>query len=135
MQILTPNGIASSIQLGVSTITVDTLADFHSIMHGDLLNVFFNKKEFAIAVAYTHVTGEIKSYSGIFDEPYAGMGPGSELQVMSATPQVRIRQSELARYPAKGDKCAIKGVVFVVDSARPDGLGVVTIFLQRKDRQ
>ena len=135
MEIITPNGIASTAALGTTQLITVERGTLHSIMHNDLINVFFNTHDFAECVIYTHVTGEVKTYKAIYDEPYVGVNPSSEIEVMSSTPTLRIRETQLARRAAKGDTVIVRGITFVVDSSHQDGVGTVTLTLQRRDRQ
>jgi hypothetical protein len=134
MQTITPNGFATNTTLGTTTLVLVVRSSFQSIMHSDLINTFFNQKEFAESVSYAHATGEAKAYLGIFNEPYIGTNPGGDVEVITTVPQVRIRQDAFARYPTKGDTCIIRGVTFTVTNARPDGVGVMLIYLNRRDR-
>lgn len=134
MQTITPNGFTTNTTLGTTTLVLVVRSSFQSIMHSDLINVFFNQKEFAEPVAYSHMTGENKAYLGIFNEPYMGTNPGTEIEVITTVPQVRIRQDAFARYPTKGDTCIIRGVTYSVTNARPDGVGVMLLYLNRRDR-
>ena len=135
MQIITPNGIAPTTVLGITQLITVERGTLHSIMHNDLINVFFNTHDFAECAIYTHITGEVKTYKGIYDEPYVGVNPSSEIEVMSAAPTLRIRETQLARRTSKGDKVIVRGIAFVVDSSHQDGVGTVTLTLQRRDRQ
>jgi len=135
MQIITPNGISSTTAVGTTQLLIVVRGAFHAIMHDDLITVFFNTSDFAESVAYTHVTGEGRTYTAIYDEPYIGVNPSSEIDVISSTPKLRLRETQLARRPAKGDKVIVRGVTFVVDSSQIDGVGTVTLVLQKRDRQ
>lgn len=134
MQTITPYGFSASAQLGSTQLVVVVRSSLQAIMHRDLIDVFFNPREFAEPVTYTHTTGEVRQYSGIYNEAYMGTNPGTDVEIITTVPQVRIRQDVFARYPTKGDSCIIRGVTYSITNARPDGVGVMLVFLNRKDR-
>lgn len=135
MQTITPNGINANAQFGSMQLLLVVRSAFDLLLRQDLVNVFFNAKEFATPVSYTHISGESSSYLGIFDEPFNGTNPGTDLEVITTVPQVRLRQDDLKRYPTKGDTCSIRGITYTVQNARPDGVGVMMLYLHRRDRQ
>lgn len=134
MQTITPYGFSASAQMGSTQLIVVVRSSLQAIMHRDLIDVFFNQREFAEPVSYTHTTGESRQYAGIYNEAYMGTNPGTDVEIITTVPQVRIRQDVFARYPTKGDSCIIRGVTYSITNARPDGVGVMLVFLNRKDR-
>lgn len=134
MQTINTHGISSTELHGKTSVIHIARSQFESLLNSDLDRVFFNSSEFARPVSYTHITGETRVYNAIFDEPFSDVSPGSELSVNITTPQLKIKQDAFVRYPMKGDSLTFKGVIFVVDAIRPDGVGVMLLYLHRKGR-
>ena len=134
MQILNAHGISSTELHGSTTLVHISRSPFELLLNSDLDSVFFNNQEFARSVSYTHTTGESRVYNVIFDEPFIEANPGSEISINITNPQVKIKQDAFVRYPMKGDSLVYKGVIFVVDAIRPDGVGVMLLYLHRKGR-
>jgi len=105
---------------------------FKDDMAADLQNVFFNEGDFAESASYYPVTGPAIPVSVIFDSIY------SENELQEAVVQGReiscqVRESQL---PADYDKTprrplTVRGIKFTILSAQPNGVGVVTLVLQK----
>lgn len=128
---VSPISFLSASAFGVVSAKVNTRTTFFSTLETDLENVFLNTVEFAEPVSYTHKTGEALTYNAIFDYPHTSVKLDPEANVSDINTQIRIQESKLKRRPVPGDIVKARGVVYTVEDYRPDGKGLVILYLDR----
>lgn len=87
----------------------------------------------AFGVSFTHVPlmGETQTLLGIWSNEYEATEPSNGLAIMSATPVVDFKISDLVTYPTKKDKIIKSGVSYYVRAIEPDGQGAVALALEK----
>ncbi|GHV50512.1 hypothetical protein FACS1894168_1720 [Deltaproteobacteria bacterium] len=95
-------------------------ADLTKIMHGA---VFSTIGEPVI------VNG--KTVTGIFRAEHEAVDVETGVAVSSVQPLLEVRESDLPETVDDGDPVIIRGLAYVVADARPDGFGVLKLFLHK----
>jgi hypothetical protein len=104
---------------------------FKDDMAADLQNVFFNEGEFAESAAYHPPSGPSIPVSIIFDSIYTE-NEFQEAVVQGREISCQVRESQLpADYDKPKRRLNARGVMFTILSAQPNGVGVVTLVLQK----
>lgn len=98
-------------------------------METDLGTVFFNTNDFAQAATYTPATGSAYGIKVLFDPEYQEVKVDDNMSVQSTKPHARVQQSALLAVPAPADRVTIDGVQYRIKEAKPDGHGVMDLFL------
>ena len=129
--LIEPVSLANTSYFGVVSCHVVSRSSFHSMLEDDLEAVFFNNSEFAETALYTHKTGEIENYSVIFNDPFAGINLDPQAQVSSRNVVIKIQEKKIKRYPTSGDTLLFRGIKYKIDDFRPDGVGVIELYLDR----
>jgi len=123
-------GIIRTRQLGpVAPVSVSA-PGFQSMFQQDLAGVFFNAGEFAETVQYFHQGGPAAQYAGIFEDPSSYSTPG-DIPAVLTRPQLQLHQDKLVAAVRKGDQVTVRGIPWNVLDTAQDGVGVVTIYLER----
>lgn len=68
---------------------------------------------------------------GVFDAAFITVDPSSGIRIQSTTPRLGVRLSQLPCEPAEGDRVEIRGRVYDVVEAQPDGQGGAVLLLHR----
>ena len=86
-----------------------------------------------VTVSYKPKIGAAVPVTGVFSRPFVlAEGQGGEAGVEQTAPAVFFRLSDLPKHPDGDDpRLTIDGTVFKVKSREPDGMGGITLTLQR----
>ncbi len=109
---------------------------FTEMLKDDIDEVFLNTDEFAIDGLYNTVDDESFTIQGIFDDPYALANPSVTVGMQSIGPTFKceladINDNSLGLGPRKGDTLEVCGTVYQVVIHKPDGVGLVVLYLQK----
>ena len=131
---IVPTGTARTRGAGSPTIKVYIRDELLDLLEDDINDVFIQPSEgdFAIDVAYTHVTGETAVLTGIFDDPHTNVNLQSDAEFNTIKPQIRIQESKLLREIKKDDTLEVKGNLYFVENYIGDGVGIIRLFLRKK---
>lgn len=75
--------------------------------------------------------GEAHEVRGVFQASHVGLDPETGMQVRSTQPIVLIDGWSLPFKPAQGDEVEVRGVLYKVRDAQPDGHTGVLLMLHR----
>lgn len=103
---------------------------FKEQMEDDLVEVFFNEKDFSESSIYFPRTGGQVLLLGIFDQTHIDVDVGAEALVSSSEIKFLIREKSLEKLPEPGDKVAIRGKLFQLINSKPNGVGVIELVLR-----
>lgn len=122
--------------VGIAHLYFHALSALQVQMRDDMVGVFFHIDEFAITCTYHHyrpvVYGyESATYRGIWDLPSVDMGFTSPVNVTSLGPVLQIPLQTMLHYPTVRDQVTVDGVKFQIRQVDDDGVGVVSLQLQR----
>ena len=87
--------------------------------------------EGADQVTYTHSGGTPYTLDGIFEAESIDTDPETGAKIISNTPQISFRLSDMQAEPDNRDTVVIRGVSYRVKDPRYDGQGTVTMRLYR----
>lgn len=131
-------GINRDAYKGIGTPSVEFYArsPMQVQMRGDLTNVFFNLGEFGGTCVYQHYQNSLSGYQSaqyqiILDAPTSEEGFGGPVSVTALRKQVQIPLHTMRQYPTVRDRVKVDGTWYLVSEYSDDGVGVVTLFLQR----
>lgn len=82
-------------------------------------------------VTYTHLGGAAYTVDGIFEAESIETDPDTGAKIISNTPQISFRLSQLTAMPDNGDTIVIRGETYKVKEPILDGQGTVTLRLWR----
>lgn len=84
-------------------------------------------------VSYKPKIGAAVPITGVFSRPFLlAEGQGGDAGVEQTAPSVFLRLSDLPKHPDDDDpRLTIDGSVYKVKSREPDGMGGITLTLQR----
>lgn len=117
---------------GTLDINLYPVSDFFTQLNTDLDNTFFNNTEWAQQVEYTHDGGtEAQTYNIIYDDPEAPRGIGGDADVFMQQPQFMMKRDILRKDIRPGDTVKINGITRRVENYDDNGVGVVTIYLEK----
>lgn len=75
--------------------------------------------------------GQSTTASGVYQDSYVGLDPETGIQVRSTQSVVLINRDDLPFKLQQGDEVEVRGVVFKVRDAQPDGHSGVLVMLHR----
>lgn len=106
---------------------------FMNYMDADLDSVFFNNTEFAEKkeITYKHKIGDVAFYYAIFDDPTTNANLGGDSSALLQKPHIMIKEKIMKHTPNRGDELIVKGVRYAVDTYISNGVGIMTLFLNR----
>jgi hypothetical protein len=81
---------------------------------------------FGTPATYTPISGDPVEINGVFDNAYI-----ESQGVSSLKPVLRIRLSDLAASPAKGDQVTVSSTTYRVLSSENDSYGAALLILQK----
>lgn len=123
-----PIGAPQSFSTGTIFPVVQSLLivknEFLTIAEEEIDTIFL--QEHALPITYLHVSGELRIYRAINDEPYTEANV-SDSSVDSRQKVVTFGEAAFIRTPKRGDVVTIKGIKYQVERIRPDGTGMVDI--------
>jgi hypothetical protein len=128
-------GLQISLSIGAPGLVVHVRNSFQDQMLSDLSSVFFNTSEFAQTCVYRHYQidrSEYKmvNYPYLLDDPSIDGGL-SNLDILVSQPRIQISKHRFGIYPTTRDSVTVDGIVYQVSNIVDDGVGVVTLYLQR----
>lgn len=129
VRIVAPS-IVSSAALGSHVLRVISRSTFADQVEDDL-DVFFNQNDFADQIVVTHLDGSVDTVTGIFDEDGQTVDLQGDTPVMTTEPQFQAKVRAFRRLPAVDSLARVRGRLFRVREAEPDGTGAVTVRLLR----
>ena len=129
--VINPVGVDSTAVVGDATAEHIVLNLFNTHLVTDMNDTFFNSKEFAESAQYTHKVGGLKTYSVIFDDPTTNVNFGGGAATFLQKPQIQVKEKLLLNEPQRGDTCVVRGVRYRVENYISNGVGIMTIFLNR----
>ena len=83
-----------------------------------------------LPVVYRH-RGEAHEVRGVFQASHIGLDPDTGVQVRSTQPVLLISQADLPIKPRQGDEVEVRGMIYQVRDAQPDGHQGVLLMLHR----
>lgn len=126
-------GLSRTRGLGVTQVATNTLAPFlQRVLVNDLASVFFNVKQFAEPVQYTHDGFAPVFYNVIFDDPHTSVKLTGDTEFNSMRPQIQIAERALQHTVTKRDRVRVRGKDYFIEDYIGDGVGVFTIYLRLK---
>lgn len=125
-----PVSFENTSYFGVVSCFVLTKTEFEKIIENDINNVFLDTAVFGENALYTHKTGEIVTYRAIFTDSFNSADTGTST-ASGRNVVIKIQESKLKRYPTRNDLILIRGIKYCVDDYQPDGVGMVSLFLDR----
>lgn len=108
---------------------------FEDQLEEDINTTFLDPEEFGTPGTYNAVREGVLGLiiNGIFDDPFASAAPGTEMALQGIKPTFRIQKSDLPGGLVRPeDNVTIKGIDYLCDESRPDGVGIVLIELRKK---
>lgn len=102
-------------------------------MGSDLPGVFFSEQDFAEPAVYRPTTGDEFALSVLFDDPASDVEPGGMGTIQGQAIRVQARTEAFPQLPGPGDTLTVRGSVYRVNMAEPDGVGVTTLQLHEVD--
>lgn len=94
----------------------------------DDLDAFVSTDDFAIPITLTLQSGEVRTFPGIFDDPYLNAQLG-EYEADISRPRVACRESHVAGV-TRGDTLTLDGRTFdVLTAPHADGTGFASLEL------
>lgn len=119
-------------EVGSITPVVVGRSDFNAQLELDLECTFFNDQGvFTESILYYHVTGESGVYMGLVNNPHTDFSIVLKNEQSDRKMMVRFQESKFIRHPVSADVVIVRGVKYKVRDVQPDGLGTVTLELQR----
>lgn len=128
---LTPTSLQNHQTFGIATSTKIQKTPFHQCLANDLEAAFFATTDFQEQVIYTHATGENSIYACLINAPFVSVSASSEITNSDNNMQIRMIESKLIRSARKKDVAIIRGVKYVVDDVQPDGVGTITLYMNK----
>jgi len=126
-----PPSYINTSEYGTVTTTIVGIGVFRQCMEDDLEDIIFNEDEFAEPVQYTHVTGEEREYIAIVDDPNYSSNVGTNIDISTREMCIRLQESKLARRPNNKDVVIVRGISYNIIDPDPDGVGTITLKLQK----
>lgn len=107
------------------------MPSFKEQLDQDLSAVFMNPDEFADQIKIIPLANPSGEYfiNGIFDKEFFAVDPDTQADIISAQPNVRIKESDLQNPIEPGDKAVIKNITYGIIRPETDGVGTTTLFL------
>lgn len=83
------------------------------------------------AVSYTAAGHAAVSIKAIYDGIYEDVDPNTGAIIVSKTPTIGVKDSDLPAGPSKGDLCTVRSVNYKVVKVEPDGQGGSKLILHK----
>lgn len=101
---------------------------FSEQLDRDLAAVFFT--DWATPAIYTPAGGAAQSVNVIFDRAYLSVDPDTQARIMSTEPMLLARAADLPDEITIDDRFVVAGRTYRPVEPRPDGQGLVEIYLE-----
>lgn len=123
--------------IGIPVISIHIKSPLQQQIRVDLIGVFFNSLEFGSTCRYRHYPDSTSfslcpSYQCILDTPSDDEGFGSPTRVTNSQKILQIPVHSMRKYPKSRDSLLLDGIEYLVKDCFDDGVGVVTLNLQRR---
>ena len=104
---------------------------FKEELTNDLSTVFMNKDEFAEEIKFIPKANPSGFYliNGIFDREFFAVDPETDMPVISAQPNVRVKETDLQAAVKKYDTVEIRSIVYEIIRYETDGVGTIVLFI------
>lgn len=96
------------------------------------LSAFFNTDGFGEEFIYKPKAGAALTLVGIFDNAYYAER-GGDIVVAGSQPRLQYETAKIDPKPVDGDTITLRGEEYTIVNIEPDGTGVTTLMLERKD--
>lgn len=86
---------------------------------------------FAETVTYKPLDLAALEIQAIFDAEFESVDPATGTPIISNSPMIGVKEADLPRPPARGDKVIIRGIEYRVVESQTDGQAAASLLLNK----